>query len=102
MITACRHCTGQIRDCTAFASGRFFISWYHTSDGHERCRGLATVADPVALVHVSCRFHSGEVETECEGCMMAAEVSAVFHNQGRCIPKLCIWLHERGGLDTSS
>lgn len=99
MIARCKHCLTQIRDCTMFERIAFspvqhvVIGWYHTTDGHERCPGRATIAEPQPLVHVGCRFHPSTYDDLCLICDTAMQVSGYFHNDGRCVPRLCSWMH---------
>ena len=100
MLTRCKHCLTEIRDCTAFSVRRqYVIGWYHTAHGDESCRGMPTIAEPQPLVDVSCRFHPSTCDDACRSCDTAMQVSGYFHNDGRCIPKLCGWLHVQRGLD---
>ena len=101
MITGCRHCHHQIRDCTAFELryvGALKMSvpvtgWYHTTTGHERCDGMTTMAAPKPLVAVRCPRHKKLDET-CQLCQAAGDISLYFHNSHRCIPHRCYWRHE--------
>lgn len=99
MITRCIHCRVHIRDCTAFQP-RYVdglkisvpvTGWYHTATGHERCGGMDTIARPVPLVSVRCPMHPRRLIDGCLLCATAGDVSAFFHNEGRCIERLCYW-----------
>lgn len=94
MITRCRNCPGQIRDCST-APG-----WYHTATGHEKCASGAGLAEPVPMVAVLCKAHRKPLPG-CRACLTAAEVMLFFHNAHRCIPKLCGWMHVRLGRVSS-
>jgi hypothetical protein len=101
MIARCVHCKAQIRDCTAFEPDGYghqvVQGWYHTDDGHERCRGRTTMARPQPLVNVRCRSHPRRPDRDCMPCVTAVEVMAFFHNNDRCIPAVCVHPHLRGG-----
>ena len=99
MLARCAECRAQIRDCTAIERGkhghRVVQGWYHTSDGHERCRGRATMARPEPLINVRCLIHRAQPLPGCRSCDVSAQVMIVFHNDDRCIPSRCVWPHAR-------
>jgi hypothetical protein len=99
VIASCIECTGHIRDCTVFEK-RGFTSipvrgWYHTSTGRYECEGGLTMARPAPLVSVSCPEHKQRSQESCRLCFTSVQVSLYFHNAGRCIPRLCGWMHVR-------
>lgn len=91
MITRCARCGRKIRDCTGQAYAGFALvsvpAWYHVEDGTEGC------AWPVPNVSVRCPSHGGHPDDDCPGCETSEQVSLFFHNDGRCIGKLCPWPH---------
>lgn len=101
MITSCKHCQRQIRDCTAIEPASPVhttgIGWYHTDDGHERCPGGRTMAAPVSLVNVNCPAHQRRPDRDCIPCVTASQVMIFFHEKDRCMPDRCVWPHAQYG-----
>lgn len=99
MITRCARCGELIRDCTGFEPDGFVMipvpAWYHIGDGWRTCGGPEGTARawPVLLVHVACATHPGDPDDSCPACETSEQVSLWFHNDGRCIGKLCRWPH---------
>jgi hypothetical protein len=90
VITGCRHCAGQIRDCSIFRpAGPPVFGWYHTTSGAELCPGGDSVAAPLPLINVACPHgwpvHAGG----CHLCATVASVQTQLHNDRRCIPRTC-------------
>lgn len=98
MIAGCRWCGGRIRDCTAVTvsgEGTAYLSlgWYHTVTGREPCGENGCRAEPAPLADVTCGRHPHREIPECPFCLVTAEVSFMYHDEGRCIRGLCGWLH---------
>lgn len=99
MITRCARCGELIRDCTEFAPAGFVLvtvpGWYHVADGWRTCGGEGglTRAWPVLNVHAACASHGDRPDDQCRACDTSEQVSLFFHNDGRCIEKLCRWPH---------
>lgn len=95
MITRCARCGERIRDCTGHAYIGFALvsvpAWYHTDTGLELCAGGA--AWPVLNVSVRCPGHPDHPDDDCPACETSSQVSLFFHNDGRCVEKLCRWPH---------
>jgi hypothetical protein len=95
LISRCARCGRRIRDCTGFVrDGEVLVTvpaWYHTGDGTQTCGGWR--AWPVLNVHAACADHGDDPDDRCPACDTSEQVSLFFHNDGRCIAKLCRWAH---------